>query len=53
MTGSGDAVRGGVREKDDGSATFVPGEAEGSDPVQGVQEVDGTWVAGRTHADTE
>ena len=52
MTGGGYAVGGGVREKDDERGHFVPGEAEGSDTVQGVRGVDGDWVAGGTHVDT-
>ena len=48
----GDTVRGGVQDHDDGSGAFVPGEAAGSDSVQGVQGGDGSRVAGEEHADT-
>ena len=51
MPGGRDAVRGGVKEKYDVSSTFVPEEAEGSNPVQGVRGVDGSRVAGGTHED--
>ena len=47
-----DAVGGGVWETDDGRGTFVPGEAEGSDLVQGVWGGDGAWAAGGTHGNT-
>ena len=48
----GDTVGGGVREKDYGRGTFVPGAAEGTGPVQGVLVGNGDWVSGKTHADT-
>ena len=52
MPGGGDAVGGGVREKYDGSGTFVPVEAVGLDSLQVVKVGDGDWVADKTHADT-
>ena len=36
VPGRGDTVIDGVREKGDGSRNFVPGEADESDPLQGV-----------------
>ena len=51
MPGGRDAVGGGVREKDNGSGAFVTGEAEGSDSVHVVQEVNVARVADGTHAD--
>ena len=52
MTGGLDVVLGGVREKDDGSGAFVPGDAAGSDSVHIVWGGDGARVADVTHADT-
>ena len=46
------AIGGVLQEKYDRSEAFVPGEAMGSDSVQGVWGGDGSWVAGGTHADT-
>ena len=45
------AIGGGIPEKDDRSGAFVPGEAAGSDSVQGVWRGDGARVAGGTHVD--
>ena len=50
MPGGGDAVRGGVQEKDNRSATFILGEVDGSNSVQGVRGGYVAWVAGVTHA---
>ena len=52
MPGVRNTVRGGVRETDDGSGSFIPGESVGSYSVNGLREVVGAQVAGRTHADT-
>ena len=52
MPGSGDAVGGGVMEKDDGSGTFVPGEADGLASVQVLWGVDVAWFTGGKHAHT-
>ena len=52
MPGGGDTVRGGVREQDEGSGAFVPGEAAGLDSAKGVQGGDGSRVAGGSRADT-
>ena len=52
MTGGRGAVGGGVREKDDGSRPFIPGEVVGLDSLKGVQVVDGAWVDGGKHSDT-
>ena len=51
MPGGVDAVGGGVWEKDDRREALVPGEAEGSDPVQGVWGGDVAWVAGGKYSD--
>ena len=48
----GDAVGGGVQEKDYRRGAFVPGEASGLDSVQVVWGVDGNRVSGMTYADT-
>ena len=44
-------VRGGVRATDDGRGTFLPGVAEGTGAVQGVQVGDGGWSNIRAHED--
>ena len=53
MPGGRNAVEGGIRETDDGSGSFLPGEEAGLGTVQGVQGGDGTRVAGGPYADTE
>ena len=53
MPGDKDIVRGGIRETDDGNRNFVPGEAEESDSIQGVQGEDGAQVSGKRYSDTE
>ena len=52
MPGRGGTVGGGVRDQDDGRGALVLGTATGSDSAQGLQGVDGSWVAGGAHADT-
>ena len=52
MPGGRDPVGGGVRATDDGRGTFLPGAAEGTGAVQGVQGGDGRLINGRAHADT-
>ena len=51
MTGGKNAVGGGVRETDDGSGAFLPGETAVSGTVHGVRVRDGAWVVGGPSAD--
>ena len=43
---------GGVRATDDGRGNLLPGAAEGTGAVQGVQGGDGGWIYGRAHENT-
>ena len=52
MPGGGDPVGGGVWETDDRRETLIPGAAEGTDAVQGVQGGDGGRIIGRAQDDT-
>ena len=51
VPGGGNAFGGGIRETDDGSRYFLPGEAEGSGTLHRVRIGDGAQVAVGTHAD--
>ena len=53
MPGGRDPVGGGVQATDDGRGTFLPGAAEGTGAVKGVQGGDGSWIDGRAHEDTK
>ena len=52
MPGGGYPVRGGVQVTDDRRGTFLPGETEGTGPVQGVRGGDGGGIFGGSQDDT-
>ena len=49
ITGGREPVGGGVRETDDERGTLLPGAAEGTSAVKGVQGGAGGWIFGRAH----
>ena len=49
MPGDGYPVGGGVRVKNDGRGALLPGAAEGTGAVQGVQGGDSGWIYGRAN----
>ena len=52
MTGGGDPVGGVVRARDDGIGALLPGAAEITGTVQGVQGGYSGWIFGGTQDDT-
>ena len=52
MPGGGDPVGGGVRARDDGRGTFLPGASERTDAMQGLRGGYDGWIDGRAHEGT-